>query len=131
MKRFLRMITLLGVLFIIGSCSSSKSVNTTNITGSDIIVTFGVQDYYATNYMISGFITIENTSTHEVKQYKRTEEVQGFMVSGQTYDITWNMLNTTTFALTSNLKYDGYKFSPVSRNIKFKFGITDYAIEEE
>ena len=35
MKRFLRMITLLGVLLIIGSCSSSKSVNTSEVTVGD------------------------------------------------------------------------------------------------
>ena len=35
MKNFLRIITLLGVLLIIGSCSSSKSVNVDDIYNDD------------------------------------------------------------------------------------------------
>ena len=131
MKRLIKLLSIFGVLIILGSCSSSKSVNVSTVSADDIIVSFGVQSRYSSTYAISGFITIENTNTHEIKQYKKTDEVQGFMESGQTYDITWNMINTSTYALTSGLQYDSYTFSPVSRNIKFNFGITDYAIEEE
>lgn len=135
MKRLFKMLSLLSILLILGSCDSSKSVNVTNLSIEDIIVTFGVQDVYEDNngdkYAISGFIKVENTATHEWKQYKKTEEIKGFMKAMETYDITWNMINTTTFELKSGLKYEGYKFAPESRNIKLKFGITDYAIEEE
>lgn len=99
MKRFLRMITLLGVLFIIGSCSSSKSVNTSEVTGSVQYVVF--EDYSLNSYDVVG---IEITGGDYSAKTVYTGD-QLVIESGVAYDIPWLWIEGTSLKSSSKLDY--------------------------
>ena len=76
MKRLIKLLSIFGVLIILGSCSSSKSVNITNETNpNQVFVTFVSED---SDYRVRS-ITIRDTSGNSTTIFEGDEDTDGFI----------------------------------------------------
>ncbi len=123
MKRLIKLLSIFGVLIILGSCSSSKSVNVTdNITDDGFIYILFEQtstDNDGYTYTLNSDVVITDNVTKKTIERGYTSQIKDFFIAGHSYTYYWTYTSTKPTAtgwyqLTKTL-YDGDK----SRRIKF------------
>lgn len=91
MKRLIKLLSIFGVLIILGSCSSSKSVNITNETNpNQVFVNFISED---SAYRVRS-ITIRNAATGATTTiFEGEEDTDGFIEKNKNYYVDWKWIS--------------------------------------
>lgn len=98
MKRLFKMLSLLSILLILGSCSSSKSINVSEFyTDSGyILITFNrtAEDLSGYTYSLVGDVTVLDNSTGVTADFGSGNLIEEFFIVGHTYTYWWRYTST-------------------------------------
>ena len=121
MKRLIKLLSIFGVLIILGSCSSSKSVNTSEITGTAQYVIF--KDYSLNIYDVVG---IYITGGEYDNYYVNTgDEVE--IKSDVNYDIEWHWIDTSNSTAIEKFSTKSKTFNSGYGTLTINLGTGNYS----
>ncbi len=85
MKRLIKLLSIFGVLIILGSCSSSKSVNVSTITGVKQYIKF--KSLNSTSYPIKSIKITSSDGTYTSKTFFVGDEME--VLTDTSYTVIW------------------------------------------
>lgn len=92
MKRLFKMLSLLSILLILGSCDSSKSINIQITNPNQVFVNFISED---PNYRVRSITIREASSGKSVTLFEGEEDTDGFMEKYKNYYVDWKWIHKT------------------------------------
>ncbi len=104
MKRLIKLLSIFGVLIILGSCSSSKSVNVTAITGETKYIFF--KTYEGSPYNVA-YIEISG-GEYNLKTFYTGSQIK--VDSSVKYNITWYWIDPTNSIPLQSSSKTNYPF---------------------
>lgn len=118
MKRLIKLLSIFGVLIILGSCSSSKSVNVSTVTGENKYVIF--TSLYSTTYPIQYLYITGGEYTNKLFFPNNSVKVE----LGIKYSITWTFKDTTDNNAFKNITRTNEEFNFIPSTIHVQLGNT-------
>ena len=125
MKRLIKLLSIFGVLIILGSCSSSKSVNVSTITGDRLYVKFDISTYYEDTYRIREITVIDEETLEECGYDEGEIDYSGFMKKGRQYRIKWNWVNKNDYTDKDNAEKVHFIINEQRDVVIVRLGISD------
>lgn len=117
MKRLIKLLSIFGVLIILGSCSSSKSVNVTNTIVETMSVVVTVDESTYTDMASSAYIYMSIKSDDGLEEYKGIKLDQAISLSKDTsYSLSGYYINTSGNVVS--FPTDDFSTSVYDSNIK-------------